>query len=236
MGRNIKPIPEIPDAGNWKFDTTLWEWKESAASHQKVSLNKSQKNIFICGYVRSGNNFLLGLTSLSYNLERQNCTHKVNDIISSEHIFSPYRNPLDCISSWATIINSSIKKFSRNAIFLDKEDEEDVLIRKCINHYIRFNSAILDNKNKVTLLNFNNFIKDSSYFYDKVYKKTLIKPINKISSSDVILLDKVVYSQTNSSEDFKFKKNQLKNKIINNKKFEECIRIYDFLEQEHEKQ
>jgi len=118
-----------------------------------------RKNLITCAFPRSGQTFLnYALKHLYYTDEVNVNYHSVKSLINIEKPIVALRNPLDCITSWA-----------------DKNN--DNLIDD-INHYLRFHNAVLENKDKSVVLEFDKFTVDGNYVIDKIKKAFGVDPIN----------------------------------------------------------
>lgn len=161
------------------------------------------------GYCRSGNTFLnYALKCLYYNEESVNLNwHTVAKLDAREKIIVPFRNPLDCISSWHLYPSSHS---------LDAD----------IRYYLRFYTAVLEKTNKVVLMDFDYFTKDIEYVKDKVSKNFNIHTGSQITNDqvkEVMLNDsKSLNLPRNNKEELALVKEQLKNTTD----FDKCLELY----------
>jgi hypothetical protein len=154
-------VPTKPDSGHWIFDKKSLTWLEETPNSRDIALD-----IFICGFPRSGNNFLLTATSLAYHISQHGCVHTVEAIRRSNKVFVPFRNPLDCIPSWMRLRNESV---------LD-----------VVNHYCRFSRYVIDNAQKCVLLDFDEFSRNLNYFFDAVLGEIGLAPCAQTNRDLVI--------------------------------------------------
>ena len=118
-----------------------------------------------------------------------------------------FRNPADSIASW--------QKYPSNG-----QLEEDVKF------YIRFYSAVLDNLNKVVLMDFEYFTKDIDYIKDKVFKNFGIETNRYVTDEQVkqamLANDKHINLPRNNQEELALVKEQLKTMPD----FDKCLELY----------
>ena len=108
-------------------------------------------SLVITGFPRSGNNYLnYSFKSLYYPYDEPNqYFHLISIIDKLDHLFVPFRNPKDSISSW-------------NYFQLKTDIDAD------IRFYIRFHTEVLNNLKKITLMDFDRFTTSLEYTKQKV--------------------------------------------------------------------
>ena len=164
------------------------------------------------GYCRSGNTYLnYVLKFLYYPSERKNFNwHTVAKLDAREKIMVPFRNPLDCISSWHLYPSNGT---------LDAD----------IQFYLRFYRAVIDKIDKVVLMDFDYFTKDIDYVTDKVFKNFGITEYGNITDIEVknIMLadDKEINLPRNNKEELDAVKAELQGMAG----FNECVELYNTL-------
>lgn len=168
------------------------------------------------GFPRSGSTYLNQALNLLYYPEQQvNWNrHTVVAIENANQIMVTFRNPVDSIASW------NIYPWQSMTI------EEDVKF------YIRFYSAVLDNLNKVVLMDFDHFTKDLDYIKDKVFKNFGIETNRYVTDAQVkeamLANDKHINLPRNNKEELSATKEQL----VNEPFFEQCTKLYSKLKEQ----
>lgn len=166
------------------------------------------------GFPRSGSTYLNQSINLLYYPEQEvNWNrHTVVAIEKANRIMVTFRNPADSIASW--------QKYPSNGHL-----EED------IRFYIRFYSAVLDNLNKVVLMDFDYFTKDLDYIKDKVFKNFGIETNRYITDSQVreamLANGKDINLPRNNKEELTLVKEQLQNTAG----FDKCLELYTQLKE-----
>ena len=161
------------------------------------------------GFPRSGSTYLNQSINLLYYPEQEvNWNrHTVVAIEKTNRIMVTFRNPADSIASW--------QKYPSNGHL-----EEDVRF------YIRFYSAVLDNLNKVVLMDFDYFTKDIDYIKDKVFKNFGIETNRYVTDSQVreamLANGKDINLPRNNKEELALVKEQLQNTAG----FDRCLELY----------
>lgn len=164
------------------------------------------------GYPRSGNTYLnYSFRSLYYPEEDARLNnHDVGAMKVFDHLFIPFRNPLDCIASWHYYPSNG-------------ELEAD------IRYYVRFTNAVLENLDKVTLMDFNKFTTNLDYIKDKVKNSLNIDPIANPTDSDIKLLmvdnEKTINLPVNNKEQL----DAIKANLLEMTQFQECLDLYHSL-------
>ena len=161
------------------------------------------------GFPRSGSTYLNQSINLLYYPDQEvNWNrHTVAAIEKANRIMVTFRNPADSIASW--------QKYPSNGHL-----EEDVRF------YIRFYSAVLDNLNKVVLMDFDYFTKDIDYIKDKVFKNFGIETNRYVTDSQVreamLANGKDINLPRNNKEELALVKEQLQNTAG----FDRCLELY----------
>lgn len=172
-----------------------------------------KKLLATSGYPRSGNVYLNKALQLFYFPEQPVYfqRHTVKSIDNSKSIIIPFRNPIDCISSF-------------NYLNMQYGVVNDISVD--IKFYIRFHSAVLNNLNKVILMDFDFFTKDIDYIKNKVFKNFGIKTDNYVIDAQVkeamLANDKHINLPRNNKEEL----NTVKEQLVNQPLFDECINLY----------
>ena len=161
------------------------------------------------GFPRSGSTYLNQALNLLYYPDQEvNWNrHTVVAIENATTIMVTFRSPEDSIASWHTYPSGS-------------QLESD------IRFYIRFYSAVLDNLNKVVLMDFDYFTKDIYYIKDKVFKNFGIDTNRYVTDAEVkeamLANDKQINLPRNNQEELALVKEQLQN-ITG---FDKCLELY----------
>lgn len=165
--------------------------------------------VMIAGYPRSGNIYLSYALQLIYypdkpwNLPR----HTVSSIENNSKVIVPFRNPLDCISSWHS--------------FFSKES-----IKSHIDFYIRFNTAVIKNMNKITLMDFDLFINDLNYIKYILSKNFGVTPVTEATDYEIksvmIEKEKEINLPRNNKEELA----QIKEQLQSTPGFDNCLELY----------
>jgi hypothetical protein len=178
--------------------------------------NDYKKNFITVGFPRSGNTYLnYSFRSLYYpNSTPSKNFHSASTINNFNHVFIPFRDPLDSIASW--------NNYPSNCeIQLD------------INYYVRFYSEVLQNLDKITLLDFNSFTTDLDYLKNKVKFLFGIDSPYEASDKEIkkcIIEDKKAKNLPSGNyDDLLF----IKKKLLSIKDFERCIDLYKNIKKEH---
>lgn len=161
------------------------------------------------GYCRSGNTYLnYALKYLYYNTELVNLNwHTVAKLDAREKIIVPFRNPLDCISSWHLYPSSYP---------LDAD----------IRYYLRFHTAVLEKINKVVLMDFDLFTKDLQYIKIKVvenYGLSTDSPATIGQIKEYMIFDG---KKLNLPRNNKAELDAIKLELGKMPEFQECLELY----------
>lgn len=163
-------------------------------------------NIISSGFPRSGNNFLAYTMSAIFGAEPKRTNHTVYAIENSETVYVPFRNPIDCISSWH--------------LFQNKESLE-----KDIKYYLRFHNAALNSTNNVILMDFDKFTINLEY---------VAKKINS-SVPEGLSIDQIKQSMLDNGRDWNLPRDnqseldEIKNNLLQMPEFQECLDLYQVL-------
>ena len=174
--------------------------------------NYHKEKFITTGFPRSGNTYLnYSFRSLYYPDNIPNKVfHSASTIEKFDHLFIPFRNPLDSIASW--------NNYPSNC-----EIELD------IKYYIRFYSHVMNNLNKVTLMNFDYFTKDLEYIKGKVKESINIE--STYSVSDEQIKDYMIEDKKNKNLPLPVINDvsMIKETLTNTESFKECLVIYNNL-------
>lgn len=165
--------------------------------------------VVISGYPRSGNIYLSYALQLLYyphkpwNLPR----HTVSSIENNSKAIVPFRNPLDCISSWHSFF-------------------PELPIKSHIDFYIRFNNAVIKNMDKITLMDFDLFTNDLGYIKDVVSKNFGTTPVAETTDYEIksIMIEKE--KEVNLPRNNKEELAQIKEQLQNTAEFDKCLELY----------
>jgi hypothetical protein len=160
-------------------------------------------------FPRSGSTYLnQALQLLYYPADPVNENrHTVVAIDKSEKIMVPFRNPIDSIASW--------HKYPSNGLL-----EADV------QYYVRFYSAVLNNLDKVVLMDFDLFTQDLEYIKSRVLDNFGISTNEAVTDAQVkeamLLNNKEINLPRNNKEEL----DAVKAILSNLPEFQECVSIY----------
>ena len=168
------------------------------------------EQLVTCAYPRSGQTFLnYSLKYLYYENDVNFNNHTVKSLLRLEKPIVSLRNPLDCIASWSKITNEN-------------------LIEN-INFYLRFHNAVLENKDKIVILEFDKFTVDGNYLTNKIKQAFDIDPINNwdLDAIKNSMLEHARYEHlpVDNYEDI----NRLKQELQGVPEFQQCLDLYDTL-------
>jgi hypothetical protein len=176
-----------------------------------------QELLVTSGFPRSGNTFVNHAFNKLFNLEYVNLNrHTVIAIESREHTFVPFRNPLDCISSWH--------------LYQDEFLTDPRLLENDFKYYLRFHNSVKALSDKVTLLDFDLFKDDLVYLTDKVTNLYDVTP-SDITLEEVKTFmnesDKSINLPRNTQE----QKQEIQEWMKGTDLYQECVYIYQSLKQ-----
>lgn len=163
-------------------------------------------NFTSSGFPRSGNNFLIYSISSILGIEPKQSNHTVYAIENSDLIYVPFRNPLDCISSWNLFHNKTI-------------------IEKDIKYYLRFYNAALNSSNTVVLMDFDKFITDLNYIATKINSTV----------PEGLTIDQIKQSMIDNGRDWNLPRDnqaeidEIRNDLSQMPEFQECLDLYEVL-------
>lgn len=170
----------------------------------------------VVSYPRSGSNYLNYALHLIYYPEKAiNPSHyTVAQLELNSSSIVPFRNPLDAISSWKNYPTQSE-------------------LKKDIKFYIRFYNGILNNLNKIVLMDFDVFTKDVNYIKNTILKEFGIstdKNVVEYQIKKAMLLDG---KEINLPRDNKNELDLIKEKLQKMPEFNECLSLYNAIKQRH---
>lgn len=166
------------------------------------------------GYPRSGSTYINQALNLLYYPEQEvnYNRHTVVAIEKSEKIMVTFRRPVDSIASWH-------KYPSREALNAD------------ISFYIRFYSYVLNNTNKIVLMDFDEFTKNISYIQDKVRDGFNFEPLASVTDLQVkeamLNNDKEINLPRNNKDELQ----EIKDILVDTPRFDECVDLHLQLKQ-----
>jgi hypothetical protein len=130
------------------------------------------------GYPRSGNTFLAFAFEKFYENKIKNSPryHSTIDIKLNfnKNICVVIRDPIKCIASWNNFRTEQKVHLGKN-LTLDAD----------FNYYLRYYNFVEKNLDKVELMNFEKFSKDSNYIVNKIEKRFNIKPFITLDSESL---------------------------------------------------
>ena len=121
-----------------------------------------------CGSPRSGNSYINQCLNLFYYPDEDVSLnfHDSDEFLRRKMTICPYRNPLDACSS--DYLELPALHMS-GTVGLSGTTPQD-LADTTINEWIRFHQIVLENEDKICLLDFDRFTTDLEYVTDRVYK------------------------------------------------------------------
>jgi hypothetical protein len=161
------------------------------------------------GFPRSGSTYLNQALNLLYYPEQEvNWNrHTVISIEQADQIMATFRNPIDSIASW--------NKYPSNG-----------LLEADIQYYVRFYSAVLNNLDKVVLMDFDLFTQDLEYIKSRVLDNFGISTDAAVTDAQVkeamLLNNKEINLPRNNKEEL----DAVKAILSNLPEFQECLSIY----------
>lgn len=169
------------------------------------------------GFPRSGSTYLNRALNLLYYPEQEvNWNrHTVVAIEKTNKIIVTFRNPADAIASW--------HKYPSGG-----QLEAD------IKYYIRFYSAVLNNLNKVVLMDFDYFTKDIDYIKDKVFKNFGIETNRYITDTEIKEAMLANGKDINLPRDNQEELSLVRNNLISMDSYQECFSLYTELKKNHQ--
>lgn len=167
-------------------------------------------NLITSGFPRSGNTFLnYALKSIYFPEEKvNNVHHTLLTIEENTKVIVPYRHPLDCIASW----------------YLHREGDD---LYQDIKYYLRFHNGVLDNLNKVILLDFNIFTNDLSYVKTVLKNEYGINPVVDCTIKDIKESMSDGHKKYNLPQGNKEKLDSVKQKLLQIKEFQNTVELYN---------
>ena len=162
-------------------------------------------------YPRSGQTFLnYALKHLYYEDAANTNYHTVKSLVRLDKHIVSLRKPLDCIASWSN--------YPSGGGLIDD-----------INYYLRFHNKVLDNKDKIVIVEFEKFTVDGNYLITKIKKEFDIDPINNWD------LDTIKFSMLKNEKDRNLPVsnydniNRIKKELETMPEFQDCIELYNTL-------
>jgi hypothetical protein len=176
-----------------------------------------QNAIVTSGFPRSGNTFVNFAFAKLFNLEYVNLNrHAVVTIKNRNHTFVPFRNPIDCISSWH--------------LYQDEFLKDIPLLENDLKFYLRFHNNLKNLLDKVTLLDFDLFKDDLSYLTTKVTNLYPIKPFDVTLEEVKTFMNKSGKS-INLPRNTQEQKQEIQEWIKGTDLYQECASVYQSLKQ-----
>jgi hypothetical protein len=162
-------------------------------------------------YPRSGQTFLnYALKHLYYEDAANTNYHTVKSLVGLNKPIISIRNPLDCIASWSN--------YPSGGSLIDD-----------IKFYLRFHNAVLENKDKSVILEFEKFTVDSNYLISKIKDAFDIDPINSWDlnaiKSSMLENQKDINLPVSNYDNI----NRLKEELQLIPEFQDCIELYNTL-------
>jgi hypothetical protein len=172
-----------------------------------------QELLVTSGVTRSGNTFVNYSFSKLFNLKTVNPNkHTLASIRDRDHTFVPFRDPLECVSSWR-LYQEEFVDGGANSLEAD------------LRYYLRFHTGLTDLLDKVTLLDFDLFKDNLSYLSNKVTDLYDVAP-----SSTTIEEVKTFMNESNRSKNLprntEEQKQVIQAQITAADLYQDCLRVY----------
>lgn len=163
----------------------------------------------VVSYPRSGSNYLNYALHLIYYPEEiiNPSYYTVAQLEKNDISIVPFRNPLDSISSWKNYPNPSD-------------------LEKDIKFYIRFYNGILNNLNRIVLMDFDIFTKDINYIKKMVFEKFNIYEQKDVSDLEIKEKMLSVGKHLNLPQDNKIDLDVIKTDLQKMPQFKESLDLY----------
>ena len=170
------------------------------------------KELVTSAYPRSGSTYLNQALQLLYYPTKpvNNNRHTVVTIDNSKKIMVPFRNPRDSIASW--------HKYPSNG-----------LLEADIKYYVRFYSFVLDNLNKVVLMDFDKFTQNIEYIKLQVSINYNLTTDKLVTDNNVKMAMLVNNKEINLPRNNKAELDLIKSNLELMPEFQECLNLYDRL-------
>jgi hypothetical protein len=167
------------------------------------------KELITSAFPRSGSTYLNQALNLLYYPQEptNNNRHSVVAIEKTQKIMVPFRNPRDSIASW--------HKYPSNG-----------LLEADIKYYVRFYSYVLDNLNKVVLMDFDNFTQDIEYIKSQVSINYSLTTDRLITNDEVKMAMLVNGKEINLPRNNKAELDLIKSNLELMPEFQECKELY----------
>lgn len=168
-----------------------------------------KNQLITSGYPRSGNTFLAyALKAIYYPNEPLNQRyHTLFTIEKEEKTIVPFREPADCIASWK-----------------NHREGDDIILD--LKFYIRFYNGVLENLNKVILMDFNRFTVDTEYIKSRIKTKLGFNPVANPTIDEIKVSMKDLHRNKNLPQDNQSVLDLLKAEASSSELFSECLEIY----------
>lgn len=170
------------------------------------------KNIEVIGFPRNGNTFLIYAINKIYAYpEIQITKHTVKAIEKADQAVIPLRHPIGCLTSG-----------------YDEWFDLETL-KACVKYYIRFTKGVLNNKTKLTILDFDRFTVDLEYIKSEIKKDYGIDPVNNPS------IYEIKENMLENGRDWNLPKDNYANRdiakesLLQLSEYEECLELYNQL-------
>jgi hypothetical protein len=167
------------------------------------------RDLITSAFPRSGSTYLNQALQLLYYPTKpvnQN-RHTIVAIEKADKIIVSFRNPKDSIASW--------HKYPSKG-----------LLEADIKYYVRFYSYVLNNLNKVILMDFDNFTQDIEYIKSQVSDNYNLTTDALVTNDEVKTAMLVNGKEINLPRNNKEELDAVKLILENTSKFDECIEIY----------
>lgn len=167
------------------------------------------RELITSAYPRSGSTYLnQALQLLYYPTETVNQNrHTVVAIDKSEKIMVPFRNPIDSVASW--------QKYPSYG-----------LLEADIQFYVRFYSYVLNNLDKIVLMDFDLFTQDLEYVKTKVFENLGLTAVQEVTDAQVKEAMLNNGKEINLPRGNKDELDAVKSVLGTLPEFQECVSIY----------
>jgi hypothetical protein len=167
--------------------------------------------LFTCAYPRSGQTFLNYALKYLYYEDVVNINyHTVKSLLRLNKPIVSIRNPLNCITSWS-----------------NHPSGEDLI--KDVKFYLRFHNAVLENRNKTVILEFEKFTSNGNYLIDKIKESFGIDSVRPWNLDAIKTSMLEAGKEKNLPVDNYDRINKLKEELQCMPEFQECAELYNRL-------
>jgi hypothetical protein len=172
-------------------------------------------HLSVSGYPRSGNTFLGYFAWISYypNQERKQSWHTVRAMKEQDYVLVPFRNPIEAITSFY--------------IYSGKKES----IKNLDSYYRRMYTNALDFSDKVLLVDFDFFTKDTNYLYESIKDRWKIEPLDLASSLEIKIKMDLDGKRTHLPRDNYEEKENVRKYLLDNWDFSESLNLYNKLKE-----